>query len=256
MSNQEAIDGIKLILDRLSALEIKVNELSQDQPLGEPVPQASASAVNVNTDNDASTDIKVPSQELDAIRDSLSKVTLPPHLKLIDSQAGIKQESKGALKIISKVARTTETSLKQISVIAAREKQEGVFNITETELANLFTLASGQMQFLQSEYAALVVKNTFNDETSRLFRSFENHSSAFNSTSLQNLRIAADLAASSNSVGTARERAFRGRGDRRGFNNYNNWNSRGRGNFRRGFGADWSIGRNPPTTRPEDFHGN
>ena len=61
MSIQEAIDGIKLISDRLSALEIKVNELSQDQPSGEPVPQASASAVNVNTDNDASTDIKVPS---------------------------------------------------------------------------------------------------------------------------------------------------------------------------------------------------
>ena len=50
MSIQEAIDGIKLISDRLSALEIKVNELSQDQPSGEPVPQASASAVNVNTD--------------------------------------------------------------------------------------------------------------------------------------------------------------------------------------------------------------
>ena len=193
----------------------------------------------------------MPSQELDSIKESLRSVTLPPHLKLQDSSVGIKQESKGALKVISKVARTTETALKQISVIAARGKEEGVFDVTETELANLFTLATGQMQYLQSEYAALVVKNTFNDETSRLFRSFENHSSAFNASALQNLKMAADLATASNA--TSRERGFRNRGDRRGFNN---WNTRGRGNFHRGrgFNADWSIGHRPPTSMTDGFN--
>ena len=82
--------------------------------------------------------------------------------------------------MLSKVGRYTETTLKQVSVIAARNKIDNCFNVPEYELTNLFTLASGLMQFIQAEYAALAVKNTFNEETSRLFRSFENHASAFN----------------------------------------------------------------------------
>ena len=49
------------------------------------------------------------------------------------------------------------------------------------------------MAFLQAEYSAFVVNSTFNAETSRLFRSFENNASAFSESSLRNIRVAAEL---------------------------------------------------------------
>ena len=108
--------------------------------------------------------------------------------------------------------------LRQISILSLHQESDSTFKISSDDLANLYTVSAAQIQFLQSEYASLVVKNTFDDETSRLFKSFENHSSAFNSQSLNNLRIAADLAAAS-----ARDLAFRG-------------SSRGKGGFSRGCG--------------------
>ena len=263
MSIEEAVENIKLLTNRLSILETKINNITpvdrteaQAQPSGEngsPPMQEDPLSLSATAEEEVqgSTIHKVSSQDIERIKESLSKISLPQELKLNDSAAGIKQDSKNVLKVLSKVGRYTETTLKQVSVIAARNKIDNCFNVPEYELANLFTLASGLMQFIQAEYAALVVKNTFNEETSRLFRSFENHASAFNSASLQNLRIAADLAASANA--TARDRGSRGRGNR-GYNN-NNWN-RGRGSYHRGrgFNAEWSNARNPPTSRPNDLN--
>ena len=142
-------------------------------------------------------------REFDGIKERLSKVNLPPHLKVQDSAAGIKQESRSALRILSKSARFAETTLRQIAVISSSSRQnqeDQFFNISEEDLSTLYAISAAQVQFLQGEYASLVVKNTFDEETSRLFKSFENHSSAFSPSSLQNLRVAADLA-------SARERA-------------------------------------------------
>ena len=193
----------------------------------------------------------------DGIKERLAKVNLPPHLKVQDSTAGIKQESRSALRILSKSARFAETALRQIAVISSssRQNQEGqIFDISEGDLSTLYAISAAQVQFLQGEYAALVVKNTFDEETSRLFKSFENHSSAFSPSSLQNLRVAADLA-------SARERASRGhfRGgtgrsslrSRGGLQYSTNRGSTGRG---RGYGysSDWMSARRPPFDRPSD----
>lgn len=106
------------------------------------------------------------------------------------------------LKVISRSARYAETALKYISILTPRGNDIGNYVISHDEMSALFTILATQQNFLQQEYAALIVKNTFNDETSRLFRAFESHNSAFSSTSLNNLRIAADLA-------VARDRVFR-----------------------------------------------
>ena len=100
-------------------------------------------------------DHKVSSQEIDRIKESLSKVSLLQELKLNDSAAGIKQDSKNVLKVLSKVGRYTETTLKKISVIAARNKVDNCFNVLEYKLANFFTMASGLMQFIQGEYFSM-----------------------------------------------------------------------------------------------------
>ena len=123
-------------------------------------------------------------REFEQIRDRLSKVAIPDSLRVLDNASGIKQESRQALKLLSKSARFTKTTLKQLAIISNRQEEGDTFILSQEDLSTLFTISAPQIHFLQAEYAGLVVKNTFDEETSRLFRSFENHSSAFNLQSL------------------------------------------------------------------------
>lgn len=192
-------------------------------------------------------------RECDAIKDRLSKISLPNHMKLNESSIGIKQESKPVLRVMSRTARIAETALKHLTVLSlTREEADKSFKLEAEDIDSLFTLLGGIINFLQSEYTSLIVKNTFDEETSRLFKSFENHSSAFNQDSLNNLKIAADLA-------VARERAL-GNSTRRhrgGFSSFpHSFPTRGgfhRGGFNRGRGynQDYNNYRRPPTERTE-----
>ena len=148
---------------------------------------------------------------------------------------------------MSRTARLTETALKQLTVVSlSREQPDKSFKLSAEDVDILFTLLGGVMNFLQSEYTNLIVKNTFDDETSRLFKSFENHSSAFNQASLNNLRIAADLSiARDRAVSTHTRRQGNQRG---GFASSQRGGSSYRGNSRgRGFMQEYSNFRRPPT---------
>lgn len=201
--------------------------------------QASASRRNIETQ-----------RQFDSIKESLSRVSLPTQLKLNESTAGIKQEQKPTLKVITKSARFAETALRHLAhLTSTKQDDSSCFVLNEEDMSIFYTIFSAQQQFLQSEYAALVVKNTFDEETSKLFRSFENHTSAFTESSLNNLRIAADLAVS-------RERTLATRNRSRA-----NWRARQRGfgsrlyRFQRGrgFSADWMTGRQPPTASHDEY---
>ena len=195
-------------------------------------------------------------KECDVIKERLAKISLPGHMKLNENSVGIKQESKPVLRVMSRTARITETALKQLTVFSlSRELPDKSFKLSAEDIDILFTLLGGIINFLQSEYTSLIVKNTFDDETSRLFKSFENHSSAFNQHSLNNLKIAADLA-------IARDRALATstrRQQQRGSYSY----PRGSGfrNFRgRGFSQEYHNYRRPPMERQnvndQNFSGN
>lgn len=155
-------------------------------------------------------------RDFERLRDSLLRIPVPNNLKVYDNSTGIKQESRNTLRIISKCARYSETALKVLSMI----QDEEAFVDTD----KLFTCLAAQINFLQSEYANLVVKNTFDEETSRIFKQFENNTGVFNQSSLQNIRIAADLAKSRSVPQRARGgrvRGFRGQTAFRG----NRWDS-------------------------------
>lgn len=164
-------------------------------------------------------------KEFDGIKDSLSKIVLPPSLKVNDSPVGIKTESKPTLKVISKAARYTETGLKLLSTIAKND--DGTFVVNDDEMEALYTILSAESQFLQSEYTQLVVKGSFDEDTARLFRNLESNNAVFTDQSLRNVRIAAELAAVSIKPNNHSRRG-RGRGQR--FNvGQSPW--RGRGSF-------------------------
>ncbi|GFR81930.1 hypothetical protein ElyMa_004083300 [Elysia marginata] len=114
------------------------------------------------------------------IRDSLIRIPIPTGLKVSDSSVGIKQECRPPLKILSKCTRYGETGLKILSHIA--DEPGETINVKKSDLDSIFVAA--EVNFLQSEFAALVVKSSFNENTSRIFRSFENNLDSFSKASL------------------------------------------------------------------------
>ena len=157
-------------------------------------------------------------RQFDSLRDRLGKVSIPEYFKVNDSVSipeyfkvndspmGVKQESKPCLKVISKTARHAETGLKVLANITSpdNETSDGSYYLTATQAQDLFTVFASQATFLQSDYATLVVRSTFNAETSRIFKQFENNSSAFNESSLRNIRIATELSSISDRQQTKR----------------------------------------------------
>lgn len=264
MDSEKLLEVLNSIQDRLTALELKSTKVGNDNSdnLGTPqcVPQPPIESQHggameydepAGFEPSASPRLDIQ-REFESIKESLSKVLIPPHLKLQESSAGIKQDSKQILRVISKTARFAETGLRQLSLVIGRDKdKDGSLKLSEQEAQSLYTIFAAQQSFLQSEYSALVVKNSFDEETTRLYRQFENHTSAFNSTSLNNLRIAADLARDKVSSSTRRGNVNT-RGGPFSFNRqhrfprFGYYNNRGRGN------QDWQSTRRPPTNN-DDF---
>ena len=118
-------------------------------------------------------------RDFERLRDSLLRVPVPNDLKVRDSATGIKQDCKPALKIIQKCARYAEVLLKILKTRDHDTERENVDKI--------FTCAVAQITFLQAEFANLVVKSSFDENTSRLFRQFENSASVFNEQSLNSI---------------------------------------------------------------------
>ena len=68
----------------------------------------------------------------------------------------------------------------------SQPNDDGTFTLSEGDNADFYNNFTSQIQYLQSEYATLIVKNTFDEESLRLFKSFDNNSSAFSQQSLTN----------------------------------------------------------------------
>ena len=239
---EEKLDSI---LQKFSSLETrltKIEEKQASQAQASPPEDQGEARFNFAEESTNAASPQVHSdigRQFDAIREKYSKTQLPSNYKLNDTPAGIKQDQKPCLKIISRSARHAETGLKIIAGITAPENEfaDGSFHLTSSQAQELYTIFASQATFLQSEYTSLVVKSTFSAETSRIFRSFENNSSAFNESSLRNVRIAAELSAiaernqgnprgaqSQSYRGQRAARPFRAHGRGFGFSQRGNWN--------------------------------
>ncbi|GFO09416.1 NF-kappa-b inhibitor-like protein 2 [Plakobranchus ocellatus] len=190
-------------------------------------------------------------KDFERLRDSLVRIPVPNNFKVNDTTTGIKQDCRGTLRVLSKCARFAETGLKVLTTLPD-ERDSSSVSIQREDLESIFVVFAAQINFLQSEYAGLVVKSTFNDETSRIFRSFENNASSFSRQFLQNVRIAAELASIHCRTNTASQ-SWRGR-------------RRGVANQTRGSYSSFSLNRRrydnndmrsntftrPPTVREEE----
>ena len=101
------------------------------------------------------------------MKESVSRISIPVQYKVQDSATGIKQDCKPVLKVVTKCARFAETGMK--IMLQMPDNDGDVVSINKSDLQKPFIVFNAQCEYLKSEYASLVVKSNFNDETSRLF---------------------------------------------------------------------------------------
>ena len=153
--------------------------------------------------------------EFRRVKDSYTKVTLPPEIRLNAERVGIKREDQPKYNILVNSAKYSETVLK---IIAASKGQVNAENT-----AQIITCLTAHQQFLKDEYSNLLVKTNFNQETANLFRHLQRNQSAFPQSAISNLQSAATIAAATQQF----QHHNRGRGFRGRF----------RGQYRRGRGS-------------------
>ena len=267
--NKEILDQLKQINNNISSFEDRISKLeisSKNVTENDNVPSQQqdnnsyqdprsndVAAATVGPDDTRIRHAADIQRDFERLKDTLTKIPVPDGFKVKDNNTGIKKEDKHALKIISKCSRYAETALKILS------NQPSNDDISNTPSHNdqfqcLYTCLAAQINFLQSEFTHLVVKSTFDQETERIFRQFENNSTTFSDSSLQNIRIAAELSAI-----TGRQTPNRGsfRGNRyRGQSSFNRTQQQGwrtRGDFAgRTFTSRPTLQRNDVSARPAD----
>ena len=169
--NQEILVQLKELNTSMKSLSERVQKLEtkEETPAAEQESQGQdqdGAAEHVSSPHNpnvrASVDIQ---RDFENIKDSLSKVPLPTQYKVNDSSRGIKQEAKSTLSVISKCARFAETGLKIVAVTQPLSEDEHTVTIEKEHFQKLFTIYAAQVNFLQGEFAGLVVRNTFDEET-------------------------------------------------------------------------------------------
>ena len=162
------------------------------------------------TDNSVFGEIQ---EKINVIKSSVDKVILPTHLKLHDFISGIKREDQPVLNVVGKYGRYIETALKLIS-----DTEEA----KDVDIGKIAIVLVANLKFLQNEFAVLLVKGHFHNNTSQLFRFLQKSNSGFDEHSLQNVRVAAELTSISNRYNFQplqyQNRDFRGRVHGRGYN--------------------------------------
>ena len=152
--------------------------------------------------------------EFQALKDSHQRVKLSSDFKLNENKTGIARSDQSSYNIIVKSGRYVETGLKILSQIDIERLPPDIKEL----LGDLFVCESAHIRYLQEEYASLLVQGQYGRDTSRLFRSLQRNTSAFNPQSLEQLRNAVTITAAARPTqrgGFGRGRGGFGRGSNR-----------------------------------------
>ena len=111
---------------------------------------------------------------------------------------------------------------------------------------------AAQLNFLQSQYTNLVVKSTFDEETARIFKQFENNSTMFSEGSVRNIRVAAELSTLTSCNSQARRRTVQRVSARSTSRGFHCGHCRGSGFGGRYFNWRLPVGRSSDYTSQPD----
>lgn len=180
--------------------------------------------------------------EFQTLKDSLSRLKLPSELKLNESRQGIQRADQAVYHVLTRCARYSETSLKLLSTI-----EPGTIITAET-LEQFFLINQAQIQYLQDEYASILVNSQFDTTTSKLFRALQKNTSGLNASALETLRSAASLSAAAKPPASTASRQYST------YNNRGQYRGGSRGGYRSGPDTFDRFSRRqfPTKRRPED----
>ncbi len=168
------------------------------------------------------------------VRDAYSKHKLPNHVIVPEAKSG-KRETQPLATAINRGARYAETALKVVWSL------EDVPEHLSDQLGELSSVLQANIAFLQEEQANVFVKNNFDTDTARIFRSLQGSSVGFAQSTVENMHIAANLASASTRAtrdNTSRprqdgQRRYQSFGSQQA-GSYQNFQSAGRNRFQRG----------------------
>ena len=142
---------------------------------------------------------------------TIANKKLHPDFTLTRERKGISAKDQATRAILANTAKYSESILKLLIDLDFDQ-------ITEDKIDEVVTIAAAQQLYLKAEYANLVVKGQFGQNTSSVFQSLQKHSSVFSGDAIEQVRRAVDLT--------------RHMPERRDFSYRGSWNNR---NNRRGF---------------------
>ena len=152
--------------------------------------------------------------EYKSLRDKYANIEVPPQFKITTDRSGIRREDQTKINLIANCAKYSDT-LMRLALSDTRD--------CESVKQQAFTIAAAQQKFLQTEYSAVVVDNSFDSQTAKFFKQLRRHTSALDPESLDDLKDAVAIASrykpSSDRGNRARSnfryprRGYRGRGN-------------------------------------------
>ena len=151
--------------------------------------------------------------EFKTIRDKFANIEIPAQFKVSTDRTGVRRDDQSKINLIASCAKYSESLL--------RLSLSGEDNI-ESVKQQVFTVAAAQQKFLQTEYSAVVVDNSFDSQTAKFFKQLRKHTSAFDPESLTDLK---DAVAVCSRYKPPAESQYRGRSNFR----YQRRGNRGRG---------------------------
>ena len=119
--------------------------------------------------------------EFKSIRDKFANIEIPAQFKVSTDRTGVRRDDQSKINLIANCAKYSESLL--------RLSLSGEDNI-ESVKQQVFSIAAAQQKFLQTEYSAVIVDNSFDSQTAKFFKQLRKHTSAFDPESLTDLKDA------------------------------------------------------------------
>jgi hypothetical protein len=192
MSFNAASEGIE---DRVASLEEKIDRLAQLFQRNVAVTEEHGTEVRHHSPLPADPPAQEPSVDVQgefrSIKDSLQQLKLPASLRLNADRLNIRREDLPMLTVLQKAAKYSETTIKLIDALLARNEDPSVADMMQ----NILTTQTACIQYLQDEYSALVVHGTVDKDTAKIFRSLQKNTSGLSAANPVHLQHATAIAA-------------------------------------------------------------
>ena len=145
--------------------------------------------------------------EYEAIRDSVSKLRLPPKYRMNDSKSGINSKDREHAAILIKSGKFVETNLK---LCAELKRNWGDLDQMAEIMDSVQTCLAANLRYLQEEHNSLYVGGQYGSQTKSIFKTIQRNTSNLLPEDIEDLKTAVSISQPSHSVSQNPNPGYRG----------------------------------------------